>query len=132
MSQPLTYAMDHVHLFCTDIAATERWLVDGLGAELVRRRVKDGITHGVDTLLGGVRVLARLENPGERLGPAGPSRFGTDHFGLRVENLEATVRELKRRGIEFEAEPRETAPGLFIAFAKGPDSVRVELLQKSQ
>lgn len=129
MSEQLAYTFDHVHLYCTDLSTSERWFVDGMGAELVRRREVKG-TPAADLRLAGVSILLREAWPGETLGAPGPSRFGTDHFGLQVLDLEATVRELKQRGVEFEIEPYEISPGLRIAFVRGPDAIRIELLQR--
>ena len=56
--------------------------------------------------------------------------LGLDHFGLRVENVDETVAELKRRGAEFSREPTTIRPGVRIAFVRTPDDVRIELLQR--
>ena len=130
MSRSLSYNFDHVHLYCTDVAASERWLVEGMGAELVRRREVKG-APAADLRMGGVSIFLRGAQPGEAFGPPGPSRFGTDHFGLAVKDMAATVRELKARGVEFETEPMEISPGTRIAFVRGPDSVRIELVERS-
>jgi len=45
---------------------------------------------------------------------------------MTVEDLEKTVAELKRRGVEFETEPHEISPGTHIAFVLGPDMLRIE------
>ncbi len=129
MSESLNYTFDHVHVYCSDLAASERWFIEGMGAELVRRRVvKD--TPASDLRLGGMSILLRGAWPDEALGAAGPSRFGTDHLGLKVMDLAATAKELKRRGVEFEVEPYEISPGVHIAFVIGPDSLRIEVLQR--
>lgn len=129
MSEALNYTFDHVHLFCTELAASERWFIEGMGAELVRHRQVKG-SPTADLRLGAMSILLREAWPEEKLGAPGPSRFGTDHFGLEVSDLEATARELKRRGVEFEIEPFELSPGTHIAFVRGPDSIRIEILQR--
>jgi lactoylglutathione lyase len=129
MAGPINYHFDHVHVYCTDLAASEKWFVDGLGAEVARRREMRG-AQAIDILLGGTKIFLREKQQGEDLGEAGASRFGTDHFGLRVDNLDAVAEELKRRGVEFDMEPTQAASGLRIAFVRGPDSVRVEILQR--
>lgn len=129
MQGALSYGFDHVHIYCTDLAASEKWFVDGLGAELTRRRAAGG-AQAIDLLIGGVKLFLREQSEGESLGEPGPSRFGTDHLGLRVDDLDATAAELKRRGVEFDLEPKQMGPGLRIAFVRGPDDVRVEILQR--
>jgi hypothetical protein len=48
-----------------------------------------------------------------------------------VDDLDATVAELKRRGAEFAVEPRTPGPGLKIAFLRAPENVRIEVLLRS-
>ena len=50
-------------------------------------------------------------------GPVDP-HLGLDHFGLRVDNMDAAVAQLKERGAEFASEPRDLRPGLRIAFVR--------------
>lgn len=130
MAAPLEYQFDHIHVFCSDLGATERWFVDQLGAELVERRDSRGVP-GVVLGLGGAQVLLRPARAGEELAAAGPRRFGADHFGLEVSDVDATVAELKRRGVFVEVEPWDFSPGTRIAFIKGPDEVRIELVQRN-
>ena len=56
--------------------------------------------------------------------------MGLDHFGLRVDDMDAAVAELKRRGAHFSVEPRTIRPGVRIAFVQAPDNVRIELLER--
>ena len=79
--------------------------------------------------LGGANVYLRPARAGESLVPPGASIFGADHFGLRVADVDATVAELRKRGVFIEVEPWDFSPGSRIAFIKGPDGVRIELVQ---
>lgn len=128
MADPREYQFHHIHVFCSDLDATERWFVDGVGAEFVDRRDSRGVP-GVTLRLGGATVLLRPARAGEELANAGDRHFGADHFGLRVADVDATVDELRRRGVEIEVEPWDFAPTTRIAFIKGPDNVRIELVQ---
>jgi catechol 2,3-dioxygenase-like lactoylglutathione lyase family enzyme len=128
MATSLSYDFNHIHVFCTDLAASERWFVEGLGAELVERRESRGVPSVV-LRLGGARVLLRGAREGENLAPAGARHFGTDHFGLEVSDVDATIQELKGRGVFVEVEPWDFSPQMRIAFVKGPDEVRIELVQ---
>jgi lactoylglutathione lyase len=125
----LEFKFDHVHLLCTNLSTSEKWFVEGMGAEVVRHRKVAGAS-AADLRLGGMPILLREQREDEKLGAPGPSRFGTDHFGLVVADLAATAAELKRRGVEFEIEPYELSPGSRISFVRGPDSIRVEILQR--
>ncbi len=128
MTAPLEYDFHHIHVFCSDVDATQRWFTEGVGAELVDRSDSRGVP-GVTLRLGGVNVLLRPAREGEDLAGAGARHFGTDHFGLRVSDVDATVAELKQRGVFVEVEPWDFGPRTRIAFIKGPDDVRIELVQ---
>ncbi len=128
MTTPLEYHYDHVHLYCSDCEATERWFVEKIGAELVKRGQALGAPMS-ELRLGGGTVLIRGARPGEQFAPAGARRFGTDHFGLRVADVDTTIAELRRRGVTIDMEPKDFSPSMRIAFVKGPDDVRIELVQ---
>jgi catechol 2,3-dioxygenase-like lactoylglutathione lyase family enzyme len=129
MAEALGYRFDHVHVYCSDLAASEQWFVEGLGAQLVRRGEAAGAKQAVLNLAG-VSLLLRAAREGEELGQAGGPRFGADHIGLAVDDLDATAAELKRRGVKFSLEPVQFAPGLRISFVTGPDNVRVEIVER--
>jgi glyoxylase I family protein len=127
----LSYRFDHVHVYCTDLTASERFFVHMLDARVVERRGSaESPTVALD--FGGVSVLLRSRLAGEALADAGPPRFGSDHMGVRVASVPEAVAELRRRGAVISAEPRELRPGVFVAFVEGPDKVRVELLSRAE
>ena len=131
MLAPLEYRFDHLHVFCSDVDATERWFVEGLGATLVERRLSRGVRTS-ELQLGGAQILIRAAREGEQLASGGGRRFGADHFGLRVVDVDATVAELRRCGVMIDVEPWDFGPMLRIAFVKGPDDVRIELVQTKE
>ena len=128
MSTPLEYQFDHLHIFSSDFPATERWLIEGIGAELGGRHDSRGV-QTTTLRLGGVKILVRGAREGEQLARPGASHFGTNHFGLKVADIDATVAALRGRGVTIEVEPWDFGPGMRIAFVKGPDDVRIELVQ---
>lgn len=127
MSEPQSYEFNHIHVVCSDLVATEKWFVDGVGAELVERRESRGVPTS-ELRLAGVRMLLRGCREGEDLAADGQRRYGTDHFGLQVTDVDATVETLRGRGVEIAIEPRNS-PANRIAFIKGPDNVLIELVQ---
>lgn len=128
MAGPLDYTFDHIHVFCSNLDESARWFVDGLGAEVVDRPESRGVPS-VRLRLGGANVYLRPKREDENLAAPGPQHFGADHFGLRVADVDATVAELRTRGVFIEVEPWDFSPGSRIAFIKGPDGVRIELVQ---
>ena len=59
--------------------------------------------------------------------PARPA--GCPHFGLEVEQLDATVEQLRQRGVEVRAPSVSPRTGSRIAVASAPGGVNIELLE---
>ena len=50
--------------------------------------------------------------------------------GIRTDNLEASVAELKAKGVEFRDEIREVRPGVKISFLGTPENVQIEIPER--
>ena len=129
MANGVVFRFDHIHINCTDLAATERWFTEGMGAEVAGRGLSFGIPV-TNLRFTGITVLLRPARPNEQLSVGPSPRFGEDHFGVMVDNLDAAAAELKGRGVAFDMEPRDFGPGLRIAFVRGPDNVRIEIMER--
>ncbi len=46
-------------------------------------------------------LLLRGARQNEAIGVAGPARFGTDHLGLLVPDVDAAILQLRQRGVEI-------------------------------
>ena len=122
------FAVGHHHLNVTDVEAHKRFWVDLLGGEAAMF----GRNHVVklpDTLL-----FLRDQDP------TGESNGSTvNHLGFRVPDLHALVPKLKAAGIEIVTTEvvadatsdihYNTGQDVYMAFAKGPDGIRVELME---
>lgn len=90
----------------------------------------DGFVR-TDLDIGGLRVfIAPVAADAEMAASPPDPHLGLDHFSFRVDDLAATVAELKSRGAVMAAEPRTIRPGVRVAFVRAPDDVRIELLQR--
>jgi lactoylglutathione lyase len=126
-----TYHYDHIHLLSRDPKATARYYEKMFGAKVIETVQSDG-TPRIDLDLNGLAIFILQVAPGEKLPSSPPDRYlGLDHFGLKVNNLDEAVAELKRRGAEFAVEPRTARPGLRIAYVRAPENVRIELLERA-
>ena len=98
------------------------------------RRVAFTQSNGLpreDLDLNGIAIFIAENTPGVDLPDAPASNYyGLDHIGLRVDDIDAAVAELKRRGADIIKGPVTIRPGVRIAFVQGPDNVRIELLQR--
>src|SRR5262249_51179744 len=122
-----TYTWDHVHLKTPDPEAMAQWFAKMLDAEVIRSTV-DGKPR-IDLKVGGINVYV-AESDGHNPPPEIPYR-GLEHFGLRVNGIDAIAAELKAKGCEFTKQPTTVRPGLRICFIRGPQGVSVELLDRN-
>lgn len=121
---------DHVHLRSPDPEATARYYERMFGAEIIKSVQSDG-RERVDMRLGGVMMFIAQVPPETDLAERQDGTYvGLDNIGLRVNDIDAVVAELKRNGAEFTMEPNTIRPGVRIAFLRGPDNVLIEILDR--
>lgn len=126
-----TYAYDHIHLRTHDPMGMAKYFEKMLDARIIESIQSDGVSR-IDLDIDGLMVFI-APVPADANIPASPPdpHLGLDHFGFKVESVDETVAELKRRGADIAVEPRTIRPGVRIAFVRAPDDVRIELLERS-
>jgi catechol 2,3-dioxygenase-like lactoylglutathione lyase family enzyme len=127
---PSIFRFDHIHLLSREPEATADYYVRMFDATATPGVTKDGRPR-IDLKLGELDIFIFKIQPDEAV-PAGPSGryLGLDHFGLIVDDFDAVVAELERRGVEFAVAPKTMGPGHKVAFLKAPENVRIEVLQR--
>jgi len=117
-----SYVFDHIHLISPDPAKTADFYATMFGAKKSIRDLGGG-RQAVSVDLAGTSILIR---------PAGEADKGKpslDHYGIRTDNLEAAIKELKAAGVEFTMDLRAIRPDFKISFLRTPDGVSIELVQ---
>lgn len=117
---------DHIHLVCKDIEKTAKFYTELLGAkETERRTVRDAPTIRLD--LNGVTINLRgMRDVDKEI----YTTIGLSHYGIEVDDIDATFKQLKENGVHFYEEPSVCFPGLRIAFFEGPTGELIELLER--
>lgn len=124
----MAYRFHHVHIICRDLEKMISFFTGALGATLVARQ-KFGTADGASLDLQGITVNLRVSRADEQMaGDASQTRYGYDHIGLEVEDIEAAFRDLTQRGFSFSVAPKEISH-LKIAFFKGPEDITIELVE---
>ena len=125
----MTYRFHHVHLICKDLEGMINFFTEALGATLVARK-KFGTADGASLNLQGTTVNLRVDREDEVMtGDASQTRYGYDHIGLQVDDVDAAYEDLRKRGFNFFMVPKDL-PDLRIAFFRGPEEITIELIQK--
>ena len=124
----MTFRFHHLHLICKDLDNMIDFFTDALGARLVERKQFGG-ANGAALDLNGTGISLRVEKKDEVIsGDASQARYGFDHIGLQVEDLQKAMQELAPKGVEFLSEPIDLEDQT-IVFLKGPEKITIELLQ---
>ncbi len=119
---------DHVHHISEDPQAAASWYVDKLGGKIISS-VQVSVAAQIRVEFTNATIIVRGARPGEQPGRKQDMHWGTDHFGLRIQgDYDGFCNELKKKGVVFTVEPKDTNPTTRIAFIKGPDDVSIELL----
>ena len=132
----LNLGMHHYCVVVPDLEEAVRWYSEMLDFDVVERRfgfpeAGTEIAHLVND--GGIRIEL-IAREGSVAGPdAGRDVFdallvqGSKHIGFLVEDMEAAVDELRRRGVEFVMEPNAVEPaGVTNFWIRDPGGTLIE------
>ena len=121
---------DHIHLRSPEPEETARFYERMFGAKVIRS-MQEGKPR-IDLDLGGMAVFIAPVLPDGKTGEPPKSPYqGLDHLGLAVSGIDAMVAELKAKGAAFTMEPTTIRLGVRIAFLRGPQSVTIELVDRT-
>jgi lactoylglutathione lyase len=127
---PSQVMFHHMHLCCQDPQAAARWFEEMLGAKTIGEATFFGGAPGLRLDLNGTYLYIRGLRPGEHLSEDSTrDRFGYDHLGLKVSDIEEVAGRMQAKGVEFEVDVHEPRPGTRIAFIRGPEHIRIELIE---
>lgn len=107
-------------------------LVEGRSPSAVELGLEELRTEGVFIERDGMRLQLQHQNlPADKALPEIRRQMGLSHFGIRVDDMDATLERVRRCGGTTPPECRHTneAYGSEVARILDPDGVRMELLQ---
>ncbi len=117
----------HTAYAVNDMEAARRYYCDGLGLQEAFQLHKDDGTLWIVYLKTGNGTFIELfPTPGFQPNDANVSY---KHLCLLVDDMEATVAEMKARGVEFTSEINRGKDGNTQAWTRDPDGNRIELMQ---
>lgn len=127
-----TFGYDHIHFRSEDPHAARKFWEEMFGAKLVQERELGGAPSFNMNLNGMVFIVSGKAKNEDPVRTGSDPRYGLDHFGLRVNDMDEAEKELRDKGAEFICDPWEIRPGVKIAFIKGPDNISIELAQRNE
>ena len=125
------YWYDHVHLTSLDPLKTAEFYEKMFDARRVEvREMPDGRTS-VELDLKGSTILVMYPKVQPKAVSSSPEvPYGLEHFGLKTDDIESAVADLKAKGVQFKEEIREARPGVKIAYFWAPENVLIELVER--
>ena len=104
-----TYTYDHIHVRTKDPEGMANFFETMFNATVLRLIQSDGVPR-IDLDINGLAIFIAAVQPDD--------------------DIDGAVEDLRSKGAEIYTEPRTIRPGVRIAFVRGPDDVRIELLQR--
>jgi lactoylglutathione lyase len=126
------FRVNHIHLKAPDPRKTAQWYVDMFGASIIGEGEGLGGSTTVRLDIEGTRINVTSAPAGQTL-PDGTAdyHYGLEHFGFDTDDIEATMAHLEAQGVEVLLPITRITTGNQISYVKGPDNVRIELVQAS-
>jgi predicted enzyme related to lactoylglutathione lyase len=125
-----TFWFDHLHLIVPDPENMADFFVKAFGAEKVSlNKMSDGRIRAELNITGG-RMIINTPLPNDtRISDSPQKRYGTEHFGMKVNKLESALQQCLVAGGKLVREIAQVRPGVRIAFFMAPNNVLVELVE---
>ena len=124
------YWYHHIHLVSPDPRKTAQFYQDMFNAKMVNTTELPDGRVSIEISLNSSIVLLMQKPVQEKAAPATDTAAnGLDHFGIRTDDIEATVTDLKAKGVKFRDDIREIRDGMKIAYIWAPENVLIELIQ---
>lgn len=125
-----SYRFHHIHLASPDPRKTAQFYEEMFNAERVNTaELPDGRVSIELSLNGTIILLMQRPVQAETAPSSSAAVSGLDHFGIRTDDIEATVADLKAKGVKFRDEIREIRGGMKICFLWAPENVLIELVE---
>ena len=127
----MKFTCNHLHFRSEDPDAAAKFYCDNFGATITSVRPLS-TTKSIQLELDGrplMTISGRAEGEDPVPGSTDP-RYGLDHFGFEVDDMNAAAAQFKANGVHFICEPWTMPSGSTVAFIEAPDRVSVEIIQR--
>lgn len=117
----------HVAIIASNYEVSKHFYTELLGLEIIRENYRaERDSYKLDLKIGDSEIeLFSFPNPPKR--SSGPEATGLRHLCFYVENMEDTVAELNKKGIETESIRVDEFTGGKFTFFRDPDGLPLEL-----
>ena len=128
----MAFRINHIHLKSPDPRKAADWYVTAFNFKIVSDETRVFGDRFVRCMSedGGMAVNISGARTGEKLGHGDAMpHHGLEHFGFDTANLDADIKRLGDLGGPLLEGPIQVPNGPRIAFVRGPDDTRIELIE---
>lgn len=125
-----TSGIHHVAIICSDYEKSKTFYVDILGFSIIQetfRAAKN--SYKLDLKVGNSDVIELFSFPDSPKRLSHPESCGLRHLAFEVDDITASVSELKSQGLEVEDIRIDEITGKQFTFFKDPDNLPLEIYQ---
>jgi catechol 2,3-dioxygenase-like lactoylglutathione lyase family enzyme len=129
----MAYRINHIHLKSPDPRKTADWYVRAFNFSIVGDETRVFGDRFVRCLSEGGALAVNISGArtNEKLGPGDANpHHGLEHFGFDSTDIDADIARLKGLGAVLLEGPIQNPNGPRIAFMRGPDDTRLELVER--
>lgn len=125
--------VNHIAIIASDIEKSIAFYVDVLGFTIIRKVYReDRDSWKVDLALNDHYLIELFTFPNAPRRLSYPEALGLRHLAFSVDDIEASIAELKSKGIETECIRIDPYTGYKCVFFADPDGLPIELVEDSQ
>jgi glyoxylase I family protein len=118
----------HIAIICSDYGVSKDFYVNKLGLSVIQevyRKERD--SYKLDLALNGHYVIELFSFPNPPARPSRPESCGLRHLAFLVDDIDSTISELNKKGIETEPVRVDEYTGRKFTFFADPDGLPLEL-----
>ena len=124
----MEFSTDHIHLKAENALISAKWYIEHFGATITEQ-VDWTNMFTIRLLLGGVMINVTQHKDAALEEGTFETHLGLEHFGIKTDNIDAVWSMLEKAGTQILSPIKSLENGTRVFFIKGPDNVRIELLE---
>jgi len=124
----LLNAIHHVAIICADYERSKQFYTEMLGLTVVQETYRaERQSYKLDLAVNGQYQIELFSFPNPPARPSKPEALGLRHLAFAVIDIDATIADLNRKGVETEPVRIDDLTGKRFTFFADPDGLPLEL-----
>ena len=123
--------LHHIAIICKDYAVSKKFYAEVLGFKIeqeIYRAARN--SYKLDLSLNGQYTIELFSFPDPPARPSFPEAVGLRHIAFEVEDINATMMELKKLGVSTESIRIDEFTGKLFTFIADPDGLPIEFYER--